>query len=136
MVVWFLNGAELVAGTFLTPRALADVSWQAVGTGDFNLDGRTDVLWRHALSGQNAVWLLEGTRLRSGAFLNPSTLSDLGWRIVATGDYNSDGATDIVWRHGQSGQNALWLMNGIDLIGGSFTNPSMPDAGWRIVGPR
>jgi hypothetical protein len=137
IVVWFMNGSVLTAGTFLTPPAFTDVNWQTVGTGDFNLDGKTDILWRHALSGQNVVWLLEGTSLISGAFTNPPTLADVNWRMVATGDYNFDGRVDIVWRHSASGQNVMWFMNGIDLISGAFTNPSsLPDTNWKIVGPR
>jgi len=29
-----------------------------------------------------------------------------------TGDYNADNQTDILWRNGASGENAVWLMNG------------------------
>jgi extracellular elastinolytic metalloproteinase len=137
IVVWFMNGSVLTSGTFLTPSAFTDVNWQTVGTGDFNLDGKTDILWRHALSGQNVVWYLEGTALVSGAFTNPPALVDTNWRMVATSDYNFDGRVDIVWRHSVSGQNVMWFMNGIDLISGTFTNPSsLPDTNWRIVGPR
>jgi hypothetical protein len=137
IVVWFMNGSVLTTGTFLTPPAFTDVNWQTVGTGDFNLDGKTDILWRHALSGQNVVWFLEGTSLVSGAFTNPPSLADVNWRMVATGDYNFDGRVDIVWRHSASGQNVMWFMNGISLISGAFTNPSsLPDTNWKIVGPR
>ena len=137
MVVWFMNGSVLASGTFLTPPAFPDVSWQAVGTGDFNGDGKTDILWRHAVSGQNAAWFLEGTSLVSGAFLNPPVLADVRWRMVAVGDYNFDGKPDIVWRHSLSGQNAMWFMDGIDLVSGTFTSPStLADPAWRIVGPR
>jgi Calx-beta domain-containing protein/VCBS repeat protein len=137
IVVWFMNGSVLQSGTFLTPSAFTDVSWQTVGTGDFNGDGKTDILWRHAVSGQNVVWFLDGTSLVSGAFTNPSTLADVRWRMVAVGDYNFDGRPDIVWRHSQSGQNVMWFMNGIELSSGTFTNPSsLPDTNWRIVGPR
>jgi hypothetical protein len=137
IVAWFMNGSVLQSGTFLTPPAFTDVLWQTVGTGDFNGDGTTDVLWRHAASGQNVAWFLEGTSLRSGAFTNPPALADPGWRMVATGDYNLDGRVDIVWRHSTSGQNVLWFMNGIDLISGTFTTPpTLPDNSWKIVGPR
>jgi 6-phosphogluconolactonase (cycloisomerase 2 family) len=137
VVVWLMNGSALASGGFLTPRAFTDVQWQAAGTGDFNGDGRADILWRHGVSGQNAVWFLDGPRLRGGTFLDPPALEDPSWRIVATADYDSDGQVDIVWRHTVSGQNAVWFMNGTTLAGGTFTNPSaLPDPGWKIVGPR
>jgi len=73
----------------------------------------------------------------SGAFTNPPTLSDVGWKMVATGDYNFDGKVDIVWRHSTSGQNVMWFMDRSNLISGTFTNPSsLPDNNWKIVGPR
>jgi hypothetical protein len=137
IVVWFMNGSVLQTGTFTTPSAFTDVNWQTVGTGDFNGDGKTDILWRHALSGQNVVWFMDGTSLLSGAFTNPSVLADPRWRMSATGDYNDDGKVDIVWRHSESGQNVMWFMDGIQLISGTFTNPpTLPDNNWKIVGPR
>jgi hypothetical protein len=137
IVVWFMNGAALQSGVFLTPSAFTDVNWQTVGTGDFNDDGKTDILWRHAVSGENVVWFLDGTTLVSGTFTNPSTLSDTRWRMVAIGDYNDDGKVDIAWRHSFSGQNVLWFMDGTDLISGTFTSPpTLTDNNWRIVGPR
>jgi hypothetical protein len=137
IVVWFMNGSVLVSGNFLTPSAFADVNWETVGTGDFNVDGKPDILWRHALSGQNVVWFMDGTSLVSGAFTNPPTLADVRWRMSALEDYNFDGRVDIVWRHSTSGENVLWFMNGINLISGTFTNPSsLPDTNWKIVGPR
>jgi hypothetical protein len=137
IVVWFMNGSVLQSGTFLTPSAFTDVNWQTVGTGDFNGDGKTDILWRHAVSGQNVVWFLDGTSLVSGAFTNPSSLTDVRWKMVAVGDYNFDGKPDIVWRHSTSGQNVMWFMDGITLISGTFTNPpTLADNNWKIVGPR
>jgi hypothetical protein len=44
---------------------------------------------------------------------------------------------DILWRHSSSGQNVMWFMDGIDLIGGTLTTPSsLADPRWKIVGPR
>jgi hypothetical protein len=137
IVIWYMNGSVLRDGTFTTPSELTDVGWQAVGTGDFNLDGRADILWRHATSGQNVVWYMNGSVLVSGEFLNPPTLADVRWRMVATGDYNQDGKVDIVWRHSESGQNVVWFMDGINLMSGTFTTPStLADPNWKIVGPR
>ncbi|PYR37517.1 MAG: hypothetical protein DMF89_21740 [Acidobacteria bacterium] len=36
----------------------------------------------------------------------------LPWQIVALGDLDGDGKTDLGWRHGQTGDVAVWLMNG------------------------
>jgi FG-GAP repeat len=49
------------------------------GTGDFNNDGNSDLIWRNGSAGQNAVWLMNGTNLSSGVFLNDT--SDPNWKI-------------------------------------------------------
>jgi FG-GAP-like repeat len=38
-----------------------ELSWTVAGVGDFNEDGRTDILWRHT-NGQPAIWLMDGGR--------------------------------------------------------------------------
>jgi ribulose kinase len=35
---------------------------------------------------------------------------DSSWEIAATGDYNGDGITDILWKNTPSGTVAQWLM--------------------------
>ena len=35
---------------------VADQNWKVVGTGDFNGDGKSDILWRNTSTGENAIW--------------------------------------------------------------------------------
>ena len=35
--------------------------------GDFNQDGKTDILWRHDLSGENVLWYMNGAVLAGGS---------------------------------------------------------------------
>ena len=69
-----MNGSVLQSGTFLTPSALADVRWGMSGTGDFNLDGKPDILWRHSTSGEIVVWFMNGSVLQSGHVPDPAGL--------------------------------------------------------------
>jgi FG-GAP-like repeat len=64
-----------------------------------------DILWRHAATGQNAVWCMDGVTLTSAALFTP--LGDPNWTIVGVGDFNGDGKPDILWRHAATGQNAV-----------------------------
>jgi predicted extracellular nuclease len=135
LVVWFMNGTVLTSGTFTNPPALSDPRWKVYATGDFNGDGKPDLVWRHQDSGQIVMWFMDGVNLGSGTLTNPSTLADLGWQIAASGDFNRDGKADIVWRHGGSGEIAVWYMNGATLLSGTLTTPSaLSDTQWRIVG--
>lgn len=54
------------------------VSAQAI-SGDFNADGKADILWRNRATGQNVVWLMNGTALTNTVSL--VTVSDLSWRV-------------------------------------------------------
>src|SRR5580704_10043630 len=51
------------------------------------------------------------------------------WHIKATGDYNSDGHTDIAFQN-DDGTVASWEMSGTDIIGGGIV--SNPGAGWNV----
>jgi hypothetical protein len=133
-VVWFMNGVNLIGGTFTTPSALTDTRWQMVGTGDFDRDGYPDVLWRHAFSGENVLWYMNGTTLASGTFLTPASLPDTRWKMAGVADFNRDGEQDILWHHSFSGEVVLWYMNGSVLSSGTFTTPSsLPDTRWSIA---
>ena len=40
-------------------------SWKAIGTGDFNGDGHSDILWQNT-NGQAAIWEMNGTHQLAG----------------------------------------------------------------------
>ncbi|MFC2142625.1 hypothetical protein ACFLR7_06805 [Acidobacteriota bacterium] len=50
------------------------------GTGDFNGDGKVDILWRSYADGRNAVWYMDGVSRTGSAYL--STVTDTNWKIV------------------------------------------------------
>src|SRR5437016_14617461 len=57
----------------------------------------------------------------------------LAWHIVGVGDVDGDGTGDLVWRHTQTGDVAVWLMNGAAATTGPIVASSVPLA-WQIVG--
>ena len=132
--IWAMNGATKLGETPLSPSAVPDLGWRVVGTGDFNGDGKPDIAWRHATSGRNVVWLMNGTTRATGVFTTPDTVSDLNWLIAGTGDFNADGQQDLIWRHAVSGNVVVWLMNGTVRSAGTFINPSsLADANWQMA---
>jgi len=46
-------------------------------------------------------------------------------------DVNGDGKADLVWRQTQSGDVAVWLMDGVKVIGSAIVSPGVPLA-WQI----
>ena len=101
----------------------------STGTGDFNGDGFSDILWWNSTTGQAVIWLLNGTSV-IGAGSPGSAASP--WTIVETGDYNSDGMSDILWWNSTTGQVVLWFLNGTSVIGGG--SPGSAASPWRVQG--
>jgi hypothetical protein len=128
--VWFMNGTQL-AGWAVLPSENPNSGWSIVGTGDFNQNGTTDLLWRNTSNGGNIIWLMTGTAYASSISL-PSR--PINWTLAATGDFNGDNHVDILWRNEQTGVNEVWLMNYTSNVG-TMSIPSVaPASGWKIVG--
>jgi hypothetical protein len=51
-----------------------------VGTGDFSGDGKTDILWRNKSTGQDVVWLMNGTTYIT--YVELPQVPDTNWEIV------------------------------------------------------
>jgi VCBS repeat protein/Big-like domain-containing protein len=93
-----------------------------------------DLVWQHA-DGRLAVWIMQGTTLRSGEPLGPAPLPDPLWQIVASADFDSNGTPDVVFQHAGDGRLAVWLMNGAALAAGVALSPSeVTDLHWKIRG--
>ena len=136
LAVWLMNGTRLMDGRLLTPGHIADANWRMVGSGDFNGDGRTDIVWQNTF-GYLCVWLMNGSTLLEGVWLNPNQVADTNWKIRAVSDVNGDGHPDLIWQHVTTGAIAAWMMSGTTQISGTLlTPPAVADHDWRIVGPK
>ncbi|WP_319799192.1 VCBS repeat-containing protein, partial [Nitrobacter sp.] len=88
-------------------------AWHIQESGDFNGDGKADILWRSD-AGQVAVWFMDGAHVSNATAV--STLSN-AWQVETTGDFNGDGKDDILWQNTATGQAVEWLMNGATVAG-------------------
>jgi hypothetical protein len=118
--VWLMNGTQLQSGSFL-PNVPEESGWRETKLGDFNGDGKTDLFWRNAATGQNAIWLMNGDRIASAQFI---TATDGNWQ-ADIGDFNSDGKSDFFWHNKATGQTAAWMMNSFTIQDGRFL-PNVP----------
>lgn len=105
-------------------------TWHVIGTGDFNGDGRSDILWRH-----DSGTISESLGLPNGGFSDNSAnvLVNPGqeWQVKAIGDYNGDGRDDILWEH-TTGLISTWLGRP---DGGFIENPAQsftPAVDWIV----
>ncbi|MHC4980981.1 MAG: S8 family serine peptidase [Planctomycetota bacterium] len=129
--VWLMDGTTVLPGTGPLPQ-LANLKWRVAGTGDFNGDGRSDILWRHKGKGKNTLWLMDGTTVLPGSGPLP-TVANKNWVVVGTRDFDGDGNADAVWRHLVTGNNSLWLMDGTTVLPGSGPLAPVDDPSWAIV---
>ena len=74
-------GRRVASSAFLT--AIADTNWDIKGVRDANGDGRSDVVWRNHVTGQNLAWLMNGFTITTSAFL--PTIADTNWDVVGGG---------------------------------------------------
>lgn len=134
LAVWLMNGSTFLDGVMLTPSDPGGPDWRVSAVGDLDADGKPDLVLRNRVSGLLAAWFMNGTRLRDGALLSPSTVDDPGWRVVSAADFDGDRKADLLWQHA-NGTTAAWLMNGHVLRDGASLTPSrVADTQWVLIG--
>jgi hypothetical protein len=126
--IWDMNGNSLVGGGPVSPNP--GPSWTEVGTGDFNHDGLSDILWRNASTDQVSIWEMNGNKVIGGGPLGPEPGPSS--TVIGTGDFNDDGHSDILWQN-VDGQASIWEMNGNKIIGGGAVTAN-PGPAWTAIG--
>jgi hypothetical protein len=124
------NGAP--AGGGIISNSPFDSNWQVAGRGDFNGDGRSDLVYRRVSDGFTEIQLLNGTQGIGGGAISNNPF-DANWRIVSTGDFNADGKTDLLWRRNSDALTEIQFLNGINSVGGGVIANNPFDAGWNVA---
>lgn len=108
------------------------LDWHIVGTGDFNGDGRDEILWRNDV-GVVTNWLGQANGGFLGNHANSATGVPLDWQVVGTGDFNGDGRDDNLWRN-QAGVVTDWLGQSNGGFAGNHSNAAVGVAlEWVVV---
>jgi hypothetical protein len=109
-----------------TRKAIATFSIPGATTpppGDFDGDGKPDLLWHNQRTGNLKVWLLDHGSMTAEPHITPDGLADTRWRVVGLADFNGDGHSDILWQHQPTGDLHVWLMNRTSLVTGVDLTP-------------
>ena len=138
LALWLMNELAMTSGSFIDTSDVTDPGWRMEAIGDFNGDGKADLLWHHAAADDLWAWFMNGPHRLGTSVFTPKGAGDLRWTPVATGDFDRDGRTDIVWRHRTAGEIVVWYMdpmnNGTVLRTGTFTTPRDLPVDWLLMG--
>ena len=95
-----------------------------VGTGDFNGDGRDDLLLRN-----KDGWITNWLATENGGFANnganATTLLTTDWFVNSIGDFNGDGKDDLLLRRSDG-----WVTDWLGTANGSFANNGAAFTTW------
>ena len=130
--IYFMDGTSIKPSEGFI-RTVADQSWQVAGVGDFDGDGKADILWRNTATGQNYLYPMDGLAIKpTEGYLR--TAADTTWQVVGIGDFDGDGKADIVWRNSSSGENYLYPMDGTTIKASEGFIRSVADTTWQVAG--
>lgn len=117
--------------TLAAASIAAALASSPANAGDFNGDGKIDLLWRGSATGTLAVWALNGTAAPGGYGVGSPLAID--WAIQGVADFNGDRRADILMRDSSTGAAAVWVLNGATIqYGYGVGSPTPLD--WSIEG--
>jgi hypothetical protein len=76
------------------------------------------------------VWSMSNSTLLDATEV--STIPAAGWKVVATGDFNSYSKTDLVLQNTSLSKIAVWYLNKAAVTGGAYVSAGLP-SGWNVV---
>ena len=134
--IWEMDGlnARVDKSNYLVLNGAPGYGAVVKGTGDFNGDGKSDILLEDA-NRDCFVWLMDGLNVTAGAKVC-WTLPNEGWAVAGTADFNGDGKTDILLRDGSAGQCYVWEMDGLKLLTDTsygYVGGTPPNADWHAM---
>ena len=95
--------------------AFAPPGLRLFASGDFHHDGHRTLLWRDD-AGALSQWRLDGTVLPEVFRVTDQVGTPLrvppAWTLAGVGDFDANGASDLLWHETAGQRSTLWLMDG------------------------
>ena len=130
--IQLLNGNVSAGGGIISNNPF-DASWHIFGSGDFNGDGKSDLIWQRNSDGLLEIQFLNGN-INAGGGVITNNPFDASWSLFGTGDFNGDGKADLVWRRNSDGLIEIQFLNGNTSIGGGTIANNPFDSSWTLAG--
>ena len=132
--VQFLAGTTSVGGGVIANNAFQSPDWQVVAVGDFNNDGKADLVYHNTGLGLTEIQLLNGLTPIGGGVVAPA-FSLPEWQVAGVGDFNGDGSNDLVFRDTITNVTEIQFLRGLDPAGGGLVDaPGFASAEWDVAG--
>ena len=126
-----MNGRRHLAGHGAA-NLTSDLAWSLAGIGDFDGNGRDDVLLRHA-NGRWHFYPMNGRRYAAGQG-RANLTRNLAWSVAGIGDLNGDGRDDVLLRKPATGTWYYYPMNGRRHLAGHGAANLTSDLAWSLAG--
>ncbi|MBE9548766.1 MAG: BspA family leucine-rich repeat surface protein [Proteobacteria bacterium] len=107
------------------------LDWEMMAAGDFNGNGRGDILLRNQITGGWWIFLMNGRNFTSGK--TPIT-SDMDWLMAGVGDFDGDGKDDVILRNKVTGRWQIVFLNNRFVRANSGPVWLFPSLDWEIMG--
>ena len=138
LAVWTMNGTHIKSADYLriggSIVGAPGSDWHVADVGDFDGDGKADILWRTGpATGANgavpggglvAIWEMNGNQIKAADFTRAGSTAvgapGPDWHLLGSDDYNGDGLDDILWLT-DSGAIAIWDMIGTHIAAADYT---------------
>ncbi len=108
--LWAMNGSHVASEVVLPEAPNGSV---LVGTGDYDANRSSDLLWEDPRSGQLFLWLLDGGLVVDTGVLDRSS-APVGeeWYVGESADFDGDRADDVMLFSRVRGEVEIWMMSG------------------------
>lgn len=143
--LWLMDTSLYPATPYTTAAMFGTISgFVPIGTGDFDANGTTDILFQNEVTGGTEIWLMSD--ITPGVYTQRSvygTSPGADWLMRGVGDLDNDGDADILWQRKLTaatnpGAVACWLIDtSIVAPAAPYTPKSIWNSGlegWQIYG--
>jgi hypothetical protein len=131
VAIWQMDGTQVTASPQVgTINAAA--GWHFQDVGDFNGDGKTDLLLLNDTTHGVAVWQMDGTQVTASPQVGTINAA-AGWHYDGLRDFNGDGKTDLLLENDTSHGVAVWLMDGTQVTASPQIGVTNAAADWHMV---
>ena len=126
LAMYLMNNFQITAAQVL---GVIGTEWKLLASGDFNGDGRSDMLYRRTSDGMLALYLMNGFNIIAAQLMGAVGPD---WNQAGVGDFNGDGRRDLVLRRSSDGLVAIYLLDGFNIIGAQIIGAIGTE--WSLIG--